>query len=76
MVLKNGTVEIINNEQIKKIKGQTLDGTYIEIRYKNSWLDILVSAKEGASKRSIYRDKVEEKMSIQDMIDKLEILFE
>ena len=76
MIIKNGTFEIIENEQIKKIKGETIDGSYVEIRYKNGWLDILASANAGMSMRTIYRDRVEYEMSIKDMIKKLDIIFE
>ena len=76
MIIKNGTFEIIDNEQIKKIKGQTTDGTYVEVRYKNGWLDILAFANLGSSGRSIYRVEVNKEMSIADMISELNIIFE
>ena len=76
LTIKNGSFEIIDNEKIKKIKGRLTDDTYVEIRYKNGWFDVLVSAKEGASMRSIYRMEVEKEMTIADMIKELDIIFE
>lgn len=66
-MLKNGSMEIFDDKGIKKIKGHTEDGTYVEIRYKDGYLDIRASNNEGISMRRLYSKKVNKELTIDEM---------
>ena len=76
MIIRKETFEIINNEVVKQIKGITVNGTHMEIRYKHGWLNVFASNNPDTGMKSIHCEKVDVEMSIKDMIDKFDIIFE
>ena len=70
-MLKSGSIEIVNRDDIKKIKGYTEDGTYVEIRCKDGYLDIRASKNEGISMRRLYSEKVNKEVTIDEMYREL-----
>ena len=70
-MLKNGSIEIVDNDDIKKIKGYTDDNTYVEIRYKDGCLDIRASSDEGMGIRRLYSKKVDKELTIEEMYQEL-----
>lgn len=70
-MLRNGGIEIVDNDDIKKIRGYTEDNTYVEIRCKDGYLDIRASNDEGGSMRRLYSKKVKHEVTIEEMYKEL-----
>lgn len=51
-------VEMVENDEIVKVRGYVTSGEYFEIRSKQSWVDIRIAKDESNSLRTIYREQV------------------
>jgi len=75
MVSVKHIIEIVQEVELKKIRVITEKDEYAEIRQKDGWLDVRVSRTEGDSLRAIFRERLNKELSINEMIERLDILF-
>ena len=70
-------VEVIEKIEvpIKKIRGITNTGEYAEIRLKDNVLDVRVSKEEGNQLRVIFKQAVLGHLSIDEIIEFLDVEF-
>jgi len=67
--LMNARFEIVDNDEVKLIKGVNANHEFVEIRLKDNWLDVTVYKTEFGSHRCIFRQEVTDDMSINDIMN-------
>jgi hypothetical protein len=72
----NQGFEIIDTDEIKKIKGVNFNNEFIEIRFKNNWLDVIACKTVGGNTTTIFRKLMTEDMSIDDMMQYFSVIVE
>lgn len=74
MIRFKEVIEIVQ-EPIKKIRGISESGDYVEIRLKNCSLDIRASKQNGDCMRTLYRQELIKPLTIEEIIKYLGLEF-
>ena len=72
----NKGFEIIDNDDVKIIKGISFHDEFIEIKFKNGWLNVTACKTEGGCNTSIFRQEINKDMSIDDIMKYFSVIVE
>ena len=76
MLYVSKVIEIVDSEEIKKLRMITKDNEYCEVRLKdNGWLDVRMSKNDNEGMRMILKEKIDAVLSIEEIIKHVGIIF-